>query len=91
MSPDFLLRYLSIQPFPAKAEPGSARHLPIAVDVAAVGLIPLEVKTTVEKEIKAAEKLPKYMRIRKIRDLVNEARSAHETDLHGPLTTANTR
>ena len=79
MSPDFLLRYLSIQPLPAKADVGASRHLPIAVDVAAVGLIPPEIKAAVEAELTAAETLPKYMRIRKIRELMNQARSAHES------------
>jgi hypothetical protein len=79
MSPDFLLRYLSIQPLPANADVGAARHLPIAVDVAAVGLIPPEIKTEVEAVLTAAETLPKYMRIRKIRELLNQARSAHES------------
>jgi hypothetical protein len=79
-SPDFLLRYLSIQPSPLKSSPGSTRHLPLAVDVAAFGLIPPEIKSAVEKEIQAAEKLPKYMRIRKLRDLVNKAKEPLETD-----------
>jgi hypothetical protein len=56
-----------------------ARHLPLAVDVAAVGLIPPEIKATVEAEIAAAENLPKYMRIRKIRDLLNAAKSPHDS------------
>src|SRR5208283_5170666 len=40
MSPDFLLRYLSIQPSSRKVDIGAARHLPLAVGVAVVGLIP---------------------------------------------------
>jgi hypothetical protein len=79
MSPDFLLRYLSIQPLPTKTYVGAARHLPLAVEVAAVGLIPLEIKTEVETELAAAEKLPKYMRIRRIRDLLYQAKSPHES------------
>jgi hypothetical protein len=79
MSPDFLLRYLSIQPLPTTKDIGAARHLPLAVDVAAVGLIPPEIKTAVETELAAAEKLPKYMRIRKIRDLLNQAKSPLES------------
>jgi hypothetical protein len=79
MSPDFLLRYLSIQPSSRKVDIGAARHLPLAVDVAVVGLIPPEVKTIIEAEIKEAEKLPKYMRIRKIRDLVNRAKAPIES------------
>src|ERR1019366_6514470 len=78
MSPGFLLRYLSIQPLPATTDARAARHLPIAVDVAAVGLIPPEIKATVEAALAAADKLPKYTRLRKIRDLMNQARSPHE-------------
>jgi hypothetical protein len=79
MSPDFLLRYPSIQPLPIGVDVGAARHLPLAVDVAAVGLIPPEIKTREEAELAAAEELPKYMRVRRIRDLLNEAKSLHES------------
>lgn len=79
MSPDFLLRYLSIQPLPATVDVGAARHLPIAVDVAAVGLVPPEIKATVEAELAKADALSKYMRIRRIRDLMNQAKSPHES------------
>jgi len=78
MSPDFLLRYLSIQPLGASSDAKAARHLPIAVDVAAVGLIPAEIKAAVEAALADADKLPKYMRLRKIRDFSNQARSPHE-------------
>lgn len=79
MSPDFLLRNLSIQPLPSGQDAGMARHLPLAVDVVAVGLMPPEIKIVVEQEIAAAEKLPKYMRIRKIRDSLNTAKSPHNS------------
>ena len=42
-------------------------------------MIPPEIKTEVETEISAAEKLPKYMRIRKIRDLLYQVKSPHES------------
>jgi hypothetical protein len=78
MSPDFLLRYLSIQPLPSTLKVSEARHLPLAVDIAVVGLLPQEIKIAVEAELTAAGILPKYMRVRKIRDLLNQAKSPHE-------------
>lgn len=78
MSPDFLLRYVSIQPLTANASGANARHLPLAVDVAAIGIIPHEIKATVENEFADAEGMPKYLRIRRIRDLMNAARAPQE-------------
>jgi len=80
MSPDFLLRYLSIQPLSPNVDVGIARHLPLAVDVAAIGMVPAEIKATVETELSAVEAMPRYMRIRRMRDLVNQARAPDESE-----------
>ena len=78
MSPDFLLQYISIQPHVPKRIDGSTYHLPLAVNVAAVGMIPPEIKAAVEAEFADSEVMPKYLRIRRIRDLLNDARSPIE-------------
>jgi hypothetical protein len=79
MSPDFLLRYLSVQPKRTLPSSGGSQHnIPLAVEVASIGLVPSDVKQAVEAELEKAEQLPKYMRIRKLRDAVHEARAPVE-------------
>ena len=78
MSPDFLLRYISIQPHVPSGTDANTIHLPLAVNIAAVGMIPPEIKATVEAEFADSEVMPKYLRVRRIRDLLNDARSPLE-------------
>jgi hypothetical protein len=80
MSPDFLLRYLSVQPRRRSGLAQPSHHLPLVVEVAAADLIPFELKQAVEAALAKAEELPKYMRIRKVREVIHEARKPDRAD-----------
>lgn len=75
MSPDFLLRYMSIRPHPASEDTYISGVLPLSIELAGVGLVPSELREAAREVLKSVENEPQYVQRRRLRDLLNKARS----------------
>lgn len=82
MSPDFFLRYLSLRPTPRDGA-GLRDALPVSVEIAALELVPRELTEPALEALRAAKDDPEFVKQRKLRDLVHDARATRGEMLSG--------
>ena len=75
MSPDFLLRYLSIRPRTQGEEDYLDSVLPLSVELAGAGLVPAELREAARIAMESVKDEPQYVQRRKLRDVLNKART----------------
>lgn len=75
MSPDFLLRYVSLSPKSIGAEGDVSSLLPLSAEVSASMYLPPELRERAEASLAEAEGMAAYHRKRKLRELLNSAKS----------------
>jgi hypothetical protein len=75
MSPDFLLRYLSVRPRPEDESTFVLNALPLSVELAGVGLIPSELRDAAKAVMDSSKDAPPYVQRRRLRELVNKAKA----------------
>jgi regulator of protease activity HflC (stomatin/prohibitin superfamily) len=75
MSPDYFLRFLSLAPRGEAEAKEISEMLPVTAEMSAMNLIPLELREKAAEALRDAQKLPKYLRQRRLREFMNEARS----------------
>jgi hypothetical protein len=82
MSPDFFARFLSIRPTSREAAT-ALTTLPLSVAVAALDLVPKDLTEQALAALNASQHEPEYLRRRKLRDLLHDARSTRGEMLRG--------
>lgn len=73
MSPDFLLRYLSIRPRTQTDDTYLNKVLPLSVELAGIGLVPHELRDAARAAVETVKNEPAYVQRRKLRDFLNKA------------------
>ena len=73
MSPDFLLRYLSIRPRTQGDDTYLNKVLPLSVELAGMGLVPPELRDAARAAVETVKNEPAYVQRRKLRDFLNKA------------------
>jgi len=73
MSPDFFIRFLSLAPKGEAVEKMMAESMTTCLELAGLGLVPMELREQTQMAYVSTETLPSYVRRRKLRDLLSKA------------------
>jgi hypothetical protein len=91
MSPDFFARYLSTRPTGKSTEEDLAAKLPVSVEIAGVGLVPPDLRDQASQALAQVANMPPYYQRRKLRELVNKAKSTKGEIFEGGLADVSTQ
>lgn len=80
MSPEYFVRYLSIRPKTSSTEVAMMESLPLTIEASRLELLSAEFTRTAQAALAEMQDAPAYLRRRKIRDLLNEAREAGQSE-----------